>query len=777
MSMVNTLHKGVHIGCHSLISDFPAQNFNEAFPIGNGRIGAMVYGQSRHEVLSLNDDTLWAGHTPKGPNPKAAQALSIIRELIFEGKVNEAERLTEKTQGVEFTQPYLPAGFVTLEWSDDADGEFYERQLRCDDAVVTVKSADVKKRYFASEHAQQIVMEVQTTGSLQSLSIGLDSKLLHKVHVDKNRLILSGHAPEQVSWEDVEMATAETHEVHYGPLSRKFAIVLCIDSQTAELTQSDTKITLNNFADMRLRIALATDAHGVNPVDVCKKQLDAHVPCIQTHKNSHKALYEQISLTLERSGEQGHNPTIDVFMFNYARYLMISASREGTMPVNLQGIWNEEVMPPWWSNFTCNINLEMSYWIAEACGLACCHMALIDFVESLVPSGRATARDHFDCGGWVLCHQTDYRRLTTPIGFNSGREFEGSSSWSMWPFGSSWLCLHLFEHYQYSQDQIFLKERAYPVMAEAAEFLLDWLIDDPDAPEFLTTAPSTSPENSYLHPNGYRASICKGSAMDISITRSLFEAVLQAALLLNETTDPRLSRIRTALGRLPELQLNQDGSICEFGIDAPGAEEPHRHISQLFDVTPGHKIDWVRTPGLAQGARVVLDQKGVSGTGWAIAWKAKSWARLNDAEQAYAQLDALLSPVSSQQTSMLMDGGGVYPNMLTAHPPLQLDANFGFAAAVLDMLVQSDEHKTILLPALPECWDKGMLTGLRLPGGGQLSMSWDRETVSGEIQSVSFKERTASCAGLDNIVSIKPNKTTRFSFNRSKIALAANRFV
>lgn len=770
MSIVNAFHKGVRIGCHSLICDAPAENFNEAFPIGNGRIGAMVYGQNQRETISLNDDTLWAGHLPKGPNPKAALALPEIRKLIFDGKIDEAERLTERTQGVEFTQPYLPAGCVTLDWSDAIEGKHYERRLDCDDAVVTVKTDHVQKRYFASEPAQQIVMELQAPDSPTSVTIGLASKLRHDVSVENNMLILSGEAPDCVEWEDVEMATTETHKVHYGPTSRRFAIAICVDSQTAEITQTQTQITLRNLADARLRIVLATDAHGADPVAVCKAQLDEQNPCLEVHKTAHKALYDQVSLSLEGMQDAGHTPTASVFMFNYARYLLISSSRAGTMPANLQGIWNEEVMPPWWSNFTCNINLEMTYWIAEACGLSTCHMALIDFVESLVPSGRKTARDHFGCAGWVLCHQTDYRRLTTPIGFNSGRKFEGSSAWAMWPFGGAWLSLHLFDHYSYSQDHEFLKARAYPIMTEAAEFLLDWWIDDPENPDMLTTVPSTSPENSYLHPNGYRASIYKGSAMDISITRNLFEAVLKAALALNETADPRLARIRTALGRLPGLQLNQDGSICEFGIDAPGAEDPHRHISQLFDVTPGHRIDQVSTPNLARGAAVVLDQKGQSGTGWALAWKAKAWARLHDGKKAYAQLDALLSPVSSQQTSMAMDGGGgVYPNMLTAHPPLQLDANFGYAAAILDMLVHANEEKISLLPALPACWEKGTLSGLRLPGGGILSVTWDHEKVMGDILSETSTTRCIHYAGQEDHVAMTPSQPAKFTFDRPQI--------
>jgi alpha-L-fucosidase 2 len=413
-------------------------------------------------------------------------------------------------------------------------------------------------------------------------------------------------------------------------------------------------------------------------------------------------------------------------MFNYARYLMISSSRADTMPANLQGIWNEEIMPPWWSNYTCNINTEMNYWMAEACGLGDCHMALLSFVESLVASGRQTARVHFGCGGWVLCHQTDYRRVTTPMGFKSGRHHPGSASWSMWPMGGAWLCLHLFERYRYGQDIMFLRDCAFPIMLEAAEFLLDWLVPDPTTEGVLTTAPSTSPENTYRDSTGYRASLCKGSAMDIAITRSLFEAVLSAADELHEEHDPRLVRIKSALPQLPAHTNKADGALSEFGLDVPPAEEPHRHISQLFALTPGHNMD----PVLYDGARKVLQQKGLTGTGWALAWKAKSWARLSQGDIAREHLQALLSPVPATQVKMSMEGGGVFPNMMTAHPPMQIDANFGYGAALIDMIIHASETEIVLLPALPSEWVSGALQGLCLPGGGTMDIEWSELIVS-----------------------------------------------
>ncbi|MGJ8624153.1 MAG: glycosyl hydrolase family 95 catalytic domain-containing protein [Yoonia sp.] len=756
MSTVNACHKGVRVNPHTLISDASASCFNEAFPIGNGRIGAMVYAQAGRETLSLNEDTLWAGHAPRGPNPNAAKVLPDIRRAIFDGAIDQADHVVETTQGVEFTQPYLPAGFVTLDWVGTSADVPVERVLSLQDATVSAMGAGMTRRYFASQQAQQIVMKIDVDAApVAEVIIGLGSKLRHAVQIQDGRIILTGHAPEEVFWEDVEMATTHMHEARYGPASRSFAIALSMETKSGTLQIKDDAIHVTDFADLTLRIALATDAQSDDPANACLQTLGAAIDdnaMLAEHIKSHRALYDAFKLEIESSATAEHNPVLDVFMVNYARYLMISASRKGTMPANLQGLWNEEVMPPWWSNYTCNINLQMNYWMAEACGLSECHMSLIDFIESLVPSGRETAKTHFDCNGWVLCHQTDYRRMTTPVGFGSGRHSCGSASWSMWPFGGAWLCLHLFERFRYGQDLDFLRDRAYPVMAEAAEFLLDWLVTDPNHPDRLTTAPSTSPENTYLHPEGYRASTCQGSAMDIAITGSLFRAVLVAADALDLTVDHRLDLIKVALSKLPSQTVLANGCLNEFGANVEGAEEPHRHISHLFALTPGNDMD----PALHDGARVVLHHKGLTGTGWSLAWKAKCWARLGDGSSAYAHLNAMLAPEKASQTEMIMDGGGVYPNMLTSHPPMQIDANFGYGAAVLDMLVQADESHIILLPALPAEWTSGRLTGLCLPGGGTIDLVWSETSLQGQINGainrsvlLTFKDmiRTLSCAG------------------------------
>lgn len=769
MSTVNAFHKGVRVSAHRLTHDFPATCFNEAFPIGNGRIGAMVYGQTDRETMSLNDDTLWAGTTPKGPNRKAREALPEIRRLIFEGRIDEAETLIEATQQVEFVQPYLPAGFVTIDWPE-SEARDYTRELSLEEALATVEHEGLTRRYFASEPDQTINLQCEATDKpLSRVVIGLGSKLNHKIEVNGNTITLKGRAPTAVIWEDVHCSTTENHQVHYSPDSRPFAIVLTVLSGTGTIRSDGDQLSVEAASDLTIRIALATDAHADVPEDHAQAQLSAglRTDAEAAHISAHRDLYDRISLNLKGdSADTADDTVIDAFLFNYARYLMISSARTGTMPANLQGIWNEDVMPPWWSNYTVNINTEMNYWMAEACGLSTCHSALITFVESLVVPGRVTAAEHFGCRGWVLCHQTDYRRTTAPIGFSGSTPLPQSSKWSMWPFGGAWLSLHLFEHYRYNPDQAFLEQRAFPVMLEAALFLVDWLIPDPKNPGFLTTAPSTSPENSYLHPDGYCAAITTGSAMDMSIAKTLFASVVKAAKLLGADANPDVLEIAAALTKLPELNVAGDGTIAEFGIDVTGAENPHRHISQLFALTPGHDMP----DDLLPAARKTLDERGLSGTGWALAWKAKCWARLGDAARADETLRALWAPVSPDVVSMANAGGGLYPNMLTACPPMQIDANFGFGAALLDMVVQADEQRVLLLPAVPDRWASGELIGLQLPGGLVLDLRWSNERVTGQISGAAESPIELSLNGHSKLMTLNRNETARFAFDHATIA-------
>jgi alpha-L-fucosidase 2 len=749
--------------------DKPAKNFNEALPIGNGRLGAMVYGGNQTEVLSLNEDSLWSGHAAPLPKPTAKAALGKVRELIFSGQHDKAEEIVQQDMLTEFNQPYLPAGELIIQWPENQEDDQYERHLSLDDAIVGVKSGNwtnqIKREYFVSGADQVIALQVTSdVKPLSNIKLSLGSKLRHNVSTSQSAFFLEGRIPSDVFWEDIKEAHTDSHEVFYDDdLSRHFVIGLTATSDTGLIQVDETGISIMGASDVTILVTISTGFNLRTPLANCDAQLASAsafnaLELKQRHLRDYQQYYHRMELAFhsERS-EQGNkktetrlaefnqgiqDPALFSDLFNYARYLLISSSRPGTMPANLQGIWNEQVMPPWWSNYTININTEMNYWAAESFGLGDCHTALLDFVASLAVAGAKTAKLQYGCRGWVAHHQTDYRRQTTPVGFRGETDFKQAAKWSMWPMGGAWLSLHFYDHYQYSGDLEYLKNKGYAVIKGAAEFLCDWLIDDPNAPEFLTTAPSTSPENTYVHSDGYRSSICAGSEMDFAITRTLFRAFIEVSDALGNPDIDLLNEVKNTLPRVPETRLTPDGRIREFDGDWPEAEHPHRHISQLFSLAPGHDICPTETPDMAEAARKTLEFRGDVGTGWSAAWKALCWIRLENPERAYSLLTTLMKPVSADIFGMADEGAGLYPNLLTACPPFQIDANFGFAAAIVEMLVQDHRGVIKLLPALPHQLEHGHVKGLRLKGNMELSMVWERGTlVSAVILSKTTQKR------------------------------------
>lgn len=749
-----------------LIYDQPACNFNEALPIGNGRIGAMIYGGNGLEKISLNEDTLWAGSVAPEPRPEAAAALPEIRELLFSGKRDKAQELIERTQLTEFNQPYLPAGDLLIQWPDAMANADTVRTLDLDEAIAHVLSTGsetrVMRSYFASAVDQVITIQIDSDSEwngapLSEIQLNLRAKLQHQVTASESEICLCGRAPSDVFWEDVSSNVTDAHRVSYDPdVSRHYAIVLRAFSNSGAIEVQKDGLSVSNAHDLTIMIALATGQSSQGSLLSCRETLKkvvakpvqavrrAHIEDYQSLFNRMKLQFKSdqngTSLTTDRrlQGFSGtkDDPVLFNQLFDMARYLMISSSRPGTMPANLQGIWNEEVMPPWWSNYTININTEMNYWPAEVCGLGACHSALLDFICELADAGRETARVHFSCDGWVACHQTDFRRQTTPVGFRSETDFEGASKWAMWPFGGAWLSLHLFEHYRYGNDLDFLRQHAYPVLKGAAAFLCDWLIDDPQHPGQLTTAPSTSPENTYRHPDGYDCAIGCGSSIDISIARAVFTAVLEADQDLGSPDKEFCARIKDKMRQLPPLKLTGDGRIMEFDGDWDEAEHPHRHISQLFGLCPGNEITPNETPDLARAAALTLEARGNSGTGWSLVWKAMCWIRLGEAERAYQLLCDALRPLSPDIFTMGDIGGGIYPNLLTACPPFQIEANFGLAAALVEMIVQDHAGTIHLLPAMPNALNSGEAEDLHLRDQVMLSIAWrDGELMSAVLSS------------------------------------------
>lgn len=762
----------------------PAANFNEALPIGNGRLGAMVYGALGTDRLSLNDDRLWAGGEPPRAREDGPELLAEARRLYFAGERKAAEDLLEARFTTEFNQPYQPAGWLEIDGGAGEGVREYERGLELGTATAYARyssaAGDVSRDYFVSAERQVIVVTHRAeTGILPDARVRLTAELRHEVTVEGGDLVLRGRTPIRVRWEEVDNeATPENYVTYDDELSRRYAVAARIGATDGQVSVDGAELVVTGATRLVVLVAIATDDRGPDQAALAVADLDAAAAhdaeeLRRWHLASHAALYDRVSLSL---GETSHVPLYTderllavhaggtdadllATLFDYGRYLMIASSRPGSMPSNLMGIWNESIMPPWWSNFTLNINLQMNYWPAAATGLLECAEPLYDFVHELARVGAETARVQYGASGWVANHQTDHRLQTTPVGYVAQGPIELSARWALWPFGGAWLCLHLFEHFEYTHDVDALA-RHYPVMVGAAEFMLDWLIDDPFRPGGLTTCPSTSPENSY-HYGSDVVAITHGCAMDIGIIRALFTTVLAASEALEaagrplaDREDAWRTRVSDALGRLPE-PLVEDGRLVEFDAIYPEAEHPHRHISPVFELCPGDRITVEKTPELAEAAARFLDFRGDSGTGWTLAWKARTNARLKRAELAMGNLRNLLTPVDSGHFAIGADGGGTYPNLFTACPPLMIEGNFGYVSALLELFVQDRAGAIELLPACPAELATGELAGLHLRGGGTLSLRWvDGRVVALSIELERADERTFRLAGREVTVAL-----------------------
>lgn len=732
----------------------PAANFNEALPIGNGRLGAMVYGGIVDDRISLNDDRLWAGHEPPAPNPEGPDLIERSRKLFLDGERKAAQQLLEAEFTTDFPQPYLPAGTLRLRWDQQEDCTHYERTLdlatACAGYNLIQDKVTRQAEVLASYEDDVIAVRFHGTGgTLPDLEIGLDSPLRHDVSAVGQKILLTGRAPSRVRWSEVDDATTDDNRVTYDEvLSRRFAIgveIVCTDGQ---VTAGTGRLAVRDATEIVVLIALATDARSSDPgacveTDLLKAAKRPYDLLRSRHVAAYRDLYDRVSLQLapatagneatdKRLGSMASgelDTDLLAMIFDYGRYLMISASRPGSMPTNLQGIWNERVDPPWWSNFTLNINQEMHYWLVGNCGLPECAEPLFDFIEALSEKGKETARVMYGARGWLANHMSDYRLQTTPLGRLDHRVFDESAKWALWPFGGAWLCLHLYDHYDFTRDEAFLK-RALPLMRGAAEFMLDWLVDDPEQEGDLTTLPSTSPENTYRYKNDDVCALTKGSTMDIAIIRALFTRCLDVLAVTGDNGHETFAQeVREALARLPDTPLSSDGRILEFDGDWLEAEHPHRHISHLFDLCPHNRITLEGTPDLAEAARRSLQYRGDSGTGWSLAWKARCQARLKNGGKALKHLKDLLTPVSADHFSTGHKDGGLYPNLLAACPPFNIDGNFGYVAALTEMFVQDHAGFIDILPACPAELASGEIRDFHLRGNQRISFAWQGGTV------------------------------------------------